>query len=218
MMNEEIYLQSVEEHKLEFLFRDSVYAIPSDYFPLNETPIIFTPYNTYKLKNNKIKNTFNSLNYYLGYCYSNSENLYNALKKIGIQDRDIKCYVGWLFCGNVLPIHHCWVVYKNKYLLDLSPMLNLEKMYKKCVNMKEDEVRTYFTKEFMFLNKSINSQKGVFGNVKQNYLYIGSECMPRDGKAIYNNLISAYPNHLICNNVDTNGLTDMQRRIYKKLK
>lgn len=191
--------------------------IPSQEYPLNSDLDIFIYENTDILKDDKIIHLIDQIPYKIGCCYSNSNNIYNLLLKNNVYS---KIYVGWLLLGNSIPVHHCWIVYKNKYLIDISDdidcfLYNLTKNHIDINSLSEKDQKDLlldFTKHSI-LHK--NSERCHLGKVSYNNIYIGSQCNAEEGKRIFNKLLNKYPNHpCLAKNTDKNGMTPFQKEFY----
>lgn len=225
VFNNFAYSNSLDMFRLDI--DNETYHIPSDYFPLGSSSAttdkkdegeIFYWNNTRTLKNEKIKKVFDSQKPRIGCCYSNSQNFYDDLLKAGISKHHLKTYVGWVVILNNLPVHHCWLVYKDRYILDLT-MFNDEKemldtIVKKGwdVNNIDDGRKALALLHHQKKNMT-NSEKAIFGRTKQYLYYIGCECSPKDGIQIYNDMMKKYPNHVCYDNIDRNGMTKTQKMI-----
>ncbi|MBE7114243.1 hypothetical protein FT641_19525 [Bacillus paranthracis] len=179
-------------------------TIPSKLYPLtNKRTIQFYCYvNTEQIEEGiesfqTIKDAYDSVKFEVGKCYQNTENLYRSLVQAGIPEDDMKTYVGWILVGSK-PIHHCWLVYKGKHVLDGSITAAEMHAQQKIVDEhitdinKQREIVVGLTLEAL---KLPNSQIRTFGKVMPIYDYVGTVCEPDEGRAEYRKLISAYPNH-----------------------
>src|SRR5699024_7279124 len=100
-------------------------VIPSHQYPLNDKLKVFTRDNTEPCKDEQIKVIFDSVKYEIGKCYGNTRRLLDALEANEIPKSRYKSYVGWLFIGDTMPVHHAYTVIDGKHLLDFSPMHEL---------------------------------------------------------------------------------------------
>ena len=187
--------------------------IPTAMYPLNENYKIFTYRNTEEVKDEKIISIFDRHQYKVGHCYSNTLILSEDLLREGYS---AKTYVGWLFVSDgESPVHHCWTVLDDKYLLDPSDHFT---MMFQSDNQNTQENDDGIAK----LNKFIKDMKDKpnhlicypVGKPYYNLLYIGSECSPDAGKRIYQDLMRTFPNHE-CDRTDKNGLNKTQRKLMK---
>lgn len=208
----------VKKRKYDGHFDKSV-IIPSYYYPLNKAKYeVFTAKNTEIVTDENVIRIFDSVKYQIGFCYTNSQDLWDKLHAAGY---DAKIYCGWLFTGeNEFPIHHCWVVIGNS-VLDLSDD------YVACVYMNRSNWTGNESKEETrmkladFLKASLkwkNSERCVpVGVPAPNYLYVGCECASLLGKIMYNQLIQAYPNHDCHRNCDAKGKNATQEYIRRQV-
>lgn len=191
--------------------------IPSQLYPLSGTPEIFHAGNTEVCTNQELQQIFDSTEAYLGFCYSNIENLALNLKKAGISKEHYKTYIGWLFIGNQIPVHHAFLVFDGKYLLDFSTSKIYEQLDQESLDkLSIEELRNKLAEEFIKEQSKPHSQRATFGKAIQSFLYIASPCKPSQGRLQYNKLIKAYPKHPCIRGTKASGITDMQQRIYKK--
>lgn len=201
---------------------DKPIIITSQLFPLSGAPEVFHAGNTEDCKDKQLQQIFDSTEAALGYCYTNIENLAMNLKAAGIPKKRYKTYVGWLFPGDTLPVHHAFVVVDNKYMLDFTTNRkyadpdHLKELYIKYGDLSEEDLREALAIEFIEESSRPHSQRGTFGRVGINYVYIASQCKPSQGRVIYNRLIRAHPNHPCIRNTTPSGATDMQLRIMQK--
>lgn len=178
-------------------FRTSVH-IPTEYWPLNGPYEVFHSENTARVDIAEIYNIFDSVNYKIGRCYTNTKNLYGKLKEAGF---DVKTYAGWSFILEDIPIHHCWVVLDNgesRSVLDLAdddPMMVcwLSEHSPKWPNTnREDHVNWLETA----LKMPNTARCYPVGQVSPRFCYVGCECDPDEAVSYYNQLIFKYPDHM----------------------
>lgn len=208
----------INEDNILFRTQGIDYSIPSDLFPLSSTQyIILNANNTEKLKNKRMAEIFNKQEYLIGRCYTNAETLYKLLLQKLVSKSHLKYMVGWLFIGPGIPIHHAMLLYKNKYVLDLSPILSgkyqkgyysdVRRMYPNC-NTQEVYMKWY-TK----FQKEPNIIKGTFGKMKEDCFFIGCESTKENAIQLWNTLIDKYPDHPAYTNIDEDGTTPIQRQL-----
>lgn len=123
-------------------------SIPSRMYPLESDSFqCFDADNTSEIVDERIIAIFDSINPEVGRCFTNAENLCTALQKEGYPAEQ---YVGWLFMGNELPVHHSFVVLDG-HILDLSISLkseDFEKLDSITVKCKtKDEARNIYCKK-----------------------------------------------------------------------
>ena len=110
----------------------------------------------------------------------------------GIDSKRIKSYVGWLFIGDTIPVHHCFVMLDDKHVLDFGPLKQFENF----------DVYTDMDSLDKFKNDVVendvlpNSQKMTFGRALSVIAYIVSECSPKEGEKIRAKLEKTYPKHI----------------------
>ena len=196
-------------------------VIPSKMYPLKgEGDIeIFTTYNTKKLDGNQIKNIYDGTEFKQGNCYSNSYRLWKNLRNAGIND--VSSYVGWFYnCTNDRPVHHCAIVYKGIYMLDMSSDSDIEELKTVRANSK-DEIREILAKRYVDrLNNMSASERSCFGDMMPESLFIAKRLEPEEGaKFFFEELIKIYPDHPSYRNIiSPNGATKTQLMIQNLLK
>lgn len=83
-------------------------SIPSRMYPLESDSFkCFDADNTSEIVDERIIVIFDSIKPETGRCFTNAENLCIALNEEGYPAEQ---YVGWLFMGDELPVHHSFVV------------------------------------------------------------------------------------------------------------
>lgn len=188
--------------------------IPTNYYPLNDDMEIFNIRNTEEIKDEKVLEIFDSIEYKIGRCYTNTKELSTALRKAGY---DAKTYCGWLCVSeNQFPIHHCWTVLGNS-ILDLSDDLTIF-MYMNHSEMEKDislDKSREVLADFYYKARKFKNRERCYpvGIPTPTYLYIGSECDPMNGISIYNNLIDEFPNHECQRNCNSKGQNKTQEYI-----
>lgn len=196
-------------------------VIPSKMYPLKGDGDIeiFTTYNTKKLDDNRIKKVYDETEFKLGNCYSNSNRLFNNLKNAGIND--VSAYVGWFYSDTYKrPVHHCAIVYKGIYMLDMSSDSDIEELKSIRANSK-DEIREILAKRYVDrLNNMRASERSCFGDMMPESLFIAKRLEPEEGaKFFFEELMEIYPNHPSYRNVvSPNGATKTQSMIHDLLK
>lgn len=191
-------------------------VIPSQLYPLNGTLEIFYSENTEDCADQQLREIFDGVRAAMGFCYTNIENLVEALEAAAIQSERYTAYVGWMFIGDTLPVHHTFMVVDNKYMLDFST----DKLFEdgqRYSGLTQEEVKEQIAKEYLERRRLKNSERATFGKVGSLYLYLGSRCRPQDGKRIYQKLVKAYPKHPCIRNVTPTGATDTQNRIFREI-
>lgn len=208
-------------------------TIPSKQFPLDNkrTIKIFSILNTIPKEEKdllskfidedtfkRLTNTFNSYEYKIGRCYSNVENIINLFDE-DIKSK-IKSYVGWVFVGGSLPIHHCWLVYDEKFILDsLYDYRNFD-IVERLNNKTIEEQRKILVNFTIETEKMLNSNKFIFGGVSSLYIYVGTESTSELGRNTFNKLTLNYPNHISysMSGMNSQGLSKFQSLYYNEKK
>lgn len=199
-------------------YEDGVqFKIPSHMFPLKTGGNIirlFTIENTEALQDTEIEAVYNSLTPRVGRCYDNTRSLLDALNAKGIVSTRIKSYVGWLFLGDTLPIHHSFVVVDDKHILDYSVLRHFE-VLDNYTSLTEAEMRLEMSRNIADIEKNEpNSKRSTFGQAVSVVAYLASECSPEEGKRIRTNLIKAFPKHIAFADIqEKTALTKMQERL-----
>ena len=154
-----------------------------------------------------------------GNCYSNSYRLLKNLRNAGIND--VSSYVGWFYnCTNDRPVHHCALVYKGIYMLDMSSDSDIEELKTVRANSK-DEIREILAKRYVDrLNNMSASERSCFGDMMPESLFIAKRLEPEEGaKFFFEELIKIYPDHPSYRNIiSPNGATKTQLMIQNLLK
>ena len=190
-------------------------SIPSRMYPLESDSFqCFDADNTSEIVDERIIAIFDSINPEVGRCFTNAENLCTALQKEGYPAEQ---YVGWLFMGNELPVHHSFVVLDG-HILDLSISLkseDFEKLDSITVKCKtKDEARERIA-EYILQKELPNHQRCVFGVVDEAYHYIGAQGTREDGIKRNKELRKIYPQHPCFQDVK-NGITRGQEILLRK--
>ena len=98
-------------------------SIPSRMYPLESDLFqYFNADNTSEIVDERVVTIFDSIKPEVGRCFTNAETLCVALNKEGYPAEQ---YVGWLFMGDELPVHHSFVLLDG-HILDLSISLKSE--------------------------------------------------------------------------------------------
>lgn len=186
-------IKQISKNKVLVTYEDGkTIKIPSQMFPLNRELEFFTADNTEEFRDEYIESIYNSVTARTGKCYYNAKDLVDALLKSNVDSSRIKTYVGWLFIGDTIPVHHCFVMIDNKHILDFGPLRQFEILY----DSNEREELEEFKKELV-KNKSLpNSKKMTFGKALNVVAYVVSECSPSDGEKIRAKLEKTFPKHI----------------------
>ena len=166
--------------------------IPSQMFPLNGELKLFTSNNTEVLVDSTIESIFNSVKPRIGKCYYNAQDLVDALNADGIDSKRIKSYVGWLFVGDTIPVHHCFVMLDDKHILDYGPLKKFEHF---DIDADMDSLDR-FKNDIIENDELLNSQKMTFGKALSVVAYVVSECSTKEGEKIRARLENTYPKHI----------------------
>lgn len=180
--------------------RGKMVNIPSTMYPLSGDVEVFSEYNTDSIDNAEIEKIFNSISYQVGRCYSNANNLYNALVENQVEGGT--CYEGWLLIGhNELPIHHAFVVIKQdgkNYLLDYAADMKsdeTDRLQAKYGKLPDNELRKVMLKIMKEKEKLPHSKRATFGKVDRMYLYVATKCNPDNARINFQKLMQMYPAH-----------------------
>ena len=193
-----------EKEELCFDYKDKSFQVPSDYFPIEGKKILLYNEVTSTLKNRKIQDIFDRQNPVLGQCYQNTQNLYNDLISNGISRHHLKIVSGWLTTHLELFVHHCCLIYKDKYILDLTARLDLDE--KRLIGKKPEEMETIIKDTLKKMEHMSNSKKAVFGKMKNYHFFIGGVVNSCDeAQRIYKDLLKKYPDHITYANVKEKG-------------
>ena len=190
--------------------------IPSQLYPLAGTIHYINYENTENFSENdpltvKIKEVYDSIQPGIGTCYSNTEKLIDALQAKGIKATP---FVGWLFAGATLPVHHCFAIIEN-HILDFNP--NFDSFYTdEYANIGIDAARDKLTSEMLKRRELPNSETTCFGKASKHMLYIASPCKPQAGLKMYQKLMKAFPKHPCYRNINQYGLSDTQKMMFEK--
>lgn len=219
----------IRKEKIMIKAKEGNVTIPSALYPLNDKDSIdfFCCVNTVPLtaevENYEIiKEVFDSQKLITGYCYQNTNAVYQGLLQAGISAEDVKTYVGWVLTGN-RPIHHCWLVYKDEYLLDggvLAAELQARQFFTEQ-NITDINVQREILTDLMVKNMDLpNHETRSFGQAFPTYEYVGSVCDPNEGREIYTKLIAEFPNHpsYRAEGQNPTGASKTQEILYRKMK
>lgn len=181
---------------------DTEYKIPSDLFPVLNKPSLryFSYADTDTLgANTELARIYDSLEFKVGFCYSNIEQYSEALKKAGL--KNFKIYTGWVITYG-LPVHHCWLVWDDKHVIDPGVtlvenayLLQAAELKKNNPEASMDEMRELFVSIHKKYESANNTEYRTFGKVAPFAFYIGTETTPVQGRKIFNKLMKDYPEH-----------------------
>lgn len=211
-----------EDRIIATIDNKDIVVVPSNKYPLkNKNDIhVFTSQNTEKLQDIIIQKIYDNIDFKIGKCYNNMKNLQKELIEVNITN--FKIYVGWVFIDyKTYPVHHCFMVYNDKYVLDPSMQLNTIMFREEIINnpqLSDDIIK--MREELVKITKKINklsfSKKSTFGKIlDKEMIYVVSECSIRDGENIFKELISTYPDHPIYQRkgMNAHGLSLTQQMI-----
>lgn len=191
-------------------------SIPSRMYPLESDSFqCFNADNTSEIVDERIIAIFDSIKPEVGRCFTNAETLCVALNEAGYQAEQ---YVGWLFMGDELPVHHSFVVL-NDHILDLSISLKsedfeiLDSVSENCKT--KDEARERIAEYMLQKEQLPNHQRCIFGVVDETYHYIGAPGTREDGIKKNKELRKIYPQHPCFQDVK-NGTTRGQEILLRK--
>lgn len=176
---------------------DARIVIPSSMFPLiGEGEMkVFSHFNTESLNEPEIFGILDLVEFKRGKSFENSNRLFNALKAAGVNDLEI--LAGWKFLTPAYaPVHHCCLLYKSKYILDLSSDCNLDELTSRCAGKSGAEARKItmdFYKERFMLKHSERIRRGT---IEKYGLFIGRNCDPAEGEKLSKSLLESYPDHI----------------------
>lgn len=190
-------------------------VIPSRMYPLEGDGeiVIFSKFNTFKLEDDQIRNIYDETIFKQGNCYSNTKRLLENLKAANIDD--VNAYVGWFYnCTDDRPVHHCALVYKNKYMLDLSSDSDIEELNSMRAS-SQDEIRKKLAERYVYRLKNMKaSERSCFGDMMPQSLFIAKKLAPEEGaRFFFDKLMKTYPNHPSYRNTASNGATKTQSLI-----
>lgn len=199
------YYPYVKVRKNEVIMKEPVernpmtMTVPSDLYPLRNRPTmkVFTYVDTVQLEQDSpLANVYNRCSFEIGHCYSNIELLEREFHKQNI--RDVSTYVGWLVYGGSL-VHHCWLVYKDKYVFDPGitkiDEIAKDEIVKRGILDDYEKRRQVYKEIYEEYIQNPNSALRTFGQVAPFAVYIGTECTPEQGRTIFKDLIQKYPEH-----------------------
>lgn len=205
-----------KKDRVIYKVQDETISIPSRMYPLESGSFkCFDTDNTSEIVDERIIAIFDSINPEVGRCFTNAENLCTALQKEGYPAEQ---YVGWLFMGDELPVHHSFVVL-DCHILDLSIALKSEDFEKldsitaKCKT--KDEARERIAEYILQKEQLPNHQRCAFGVVDEAYHYIGAPGTRETGIRRNQELRQSYPQHPCFQDVK-NGITRGQEILLRK--
>lgn len=200
--------------------------IPSVYWPLSGPYEVFSYENTYCIEDEpKLVELFDSLEYKIGHCYHNTEQVAAAFRQAG---QTIKTYCGWAFINDTVPIHHCWAVLtdecNHKAVLDLA--CDNHKMrewfWKKEQEdpgwLDQGDPKDNIVEWMIYARNNLSHSQRCYpcGVIPPYNLYIGAECEPKQGIKMYQKLLRENPGHLCERNCNADGYNRTQWALKQK--
>ncbi len=201
--------------KICFKFNGNIVNIPSKMYPLESNEYkVFTSQNTEEILDNKIINIFDNTEFNIGRCFTNSERLCTALNSIGYNAIQ---YVGWIFVGDVLPVHHSFVVLDNHVLDTVTYAISKDKDFWDSLRFLSHDKQYEEASEYIIKQREkLNHETLIFGNVDPKCIYIGSPATSKQGIERNKELRTVYPEHPCFKDVHGNS-TNLQDIVLKKL-
>lgn len=195
------------------LQNDNKVVIPSRMFPLESKPYrVINTENTENVIDKEVIRIFDSIEYEIGHCFSNSKKLTQALLDAGYQ---AKQYVGWVFDDCNYPVHHSFVML-DEHILDLSMEFLFEDLQEMSLKqMSKDEARTLFMQKHEEKKLMKNHEKCNFGKCDKMYVYVGAEGTAEQGIERNRILREEYPDHPSFADVK-NGITKTQQMMMQR--
>lgn len=208
----------IKRDKVIFKKDDFEITIPSELYPLQNRKRLrlFTYQNTAPIQNDQeVTHVFDEMELPVGRCYTNTRSITDRLLKRGFNEKEVQPFVGWIIIDGI-PIHHCWLVYKDIHVIDGGvPQSDLIVHEKGTTYEQTREMIADFAAQE---RSRPNSATKTFGQVLPIYFYVGSKSSPNDGINLFQKLMSKYPNHPTYSfaGMDEEGMTETQKLIYKK--
>lgn len=192
------------------LQNDNKVVIPSRMFPLESKPYrVINTENTENVIDKEVIRIFDSIEYEIGHCFSNSKKLTQALLNAGYQ---AKQYVGWVFTYDYeYPIHHSFVML-DSHILDISIEFLSKDMEEMRLEEQEspDKARELIIQWHNKKKLMKNHEKCNFGKCDNMYVYVGAEGKAEQGIERNRILRQEYPDHPSFADVK-NGITKTQQ-------
>lgn len=195
-------------------------TVPSKHYPLlnKKTIDYFDGYRTLPLGEAEAINAFNELSFEVGRCYENTQKIQRHFEQKGLGEH-VKTMSGWLFSPGGAPMHHAWVVYKDKHVLDPAARVDYFELMNE-LSQKEEKVSLekmrQLTIDMMKTNQNKpNHQTMTCGQTPPIYVYVGSETSPEEGRKVFQKLTKQYPNHpsYQAKGVNQYGESTLQRQL-----
>lgn len=183
--------------------------MPTDMYPLANNDIhVFSDENLEEITDKEVLDVIDQVPYKIGHCYTNSQNIVDALAKVGVE----ACiYCGWAFVSlSELPFFHCWVMLDDTHLIDLANdyIRKLNYVYDvygdESKHFTRDRWRYAFVEATKFLSSLPNSERCCIG-MADNKIYVGCPVKnANEARRLYNYLIGKFPNHESIEDVNKN--------------
>ena len=220
-MNTSIKITDINYNTNEVIFKylNKEYKIPSKEFPLGDNRRCLYNENTKNLKNKKIEDIYNKQVIGQAQCFDNSNGLFNDLINERVCNKhNLKIMAGWLFVGFNLPVYHCFLLYKDAYVLDLTINTNTKEINDVLNSgISIDDKRRKVAEIINEMADDKNSDKTTFGKMTEEKFFIGSEFKTvEDAVELYKELIDDNPNHITIVETNNRGLSKTQQMIKEK--
>lgn len=160
------------------------YSIPSNELPVKDKSkfLIFTTSTTELITDKNIISIIDNMSPKIGHCYSNTDEIVNALKEKGY---NCKFFAGWMIVDGI-PIYHAWCVYgaKEQHVIDFS--LNEKEMeISSTIDRSVENYRDKYTDEIEKIRNLPLSQRATIGKAIPGIIYLGCETDSRSARELY---------------------------------
>ena len=199
------YVNGVEENPIR---------IPSQMYPVKGFPTLFHSGTTEELEDEELKLAYDAIPFQIGKCYQNVYTMMEVFKSLKIEGAE--AYAGWIVPTGGHPVHHAFVVYKKKHILDPSIDITLKDI-DSFGALKDDPLREALAERHIKLQKLPNSERATFGRASDAYAYIASRQSPQEALKDFQKLRKTYPNHPSYRNVDQKGQNPTIKKILEKM-
>lgn len=200
------YVNGIEEKPIR---------IPSQMYPVKGFPTLFHSGTTEELEDEELKAAYDTIPFQIGKCYQNVYDMLKVFKALKIEGAE--AYAGWVVpAGGGHLVHHAFVVYKKKHILDPSIDITLKDI-EAFGALKNDALREALAERHIELQKLPNSERATFGRASDAYAYIASRQSPQEALKDFQKLRKTYPNHPSYRNVDQNGQNPTIKKILEKM-
>lgn len=183
-----------KETRVCFKFDNNIINIPSRMYPLESDEYkVFSSENTEDITDTKIIDIFDSLEFNIGRCFTNSEKLCAALNDAR---HNAVQYVGWVFIGDTFPVHHSFVVVNNHILDTVTFAISKDDaFYDKIAYLPRERQYEEMSDYIIAQRAKLNHEVLVFGRVGPQCIYIGSPATAEQGIDRNKELRLVYPEH-----------------------